>query len=93
MRAAAMLRTVESGKGEGLKPHIPLGRRKGPADDERPREVHDQDNQDSSLYCIYDENNNPLVIDLQAIDDCQRLREVTPFESLEESESFEEAEA
>ncbi len=69
-----------------MKPHIPLGRHLQPADDEHPEDARRSDDQDSSVYCIYDENDKPLVIDLQAIDDCQKLREITPFEENRQDE-------
>lgn len=75
-----------SGKGELLKPHIPLGHREqdendGKPDVRKPRKAPQTDEKDPSLYYIFDENDNPLVIDLQAIDECQRLRKIPPFEA------------
>lgn len=69
-----------------MKPHIPLGHREnatdeGKTDVGKPRKASRADDQDPSLYYIYDENDKPLVIDLQAIDECQRLRGASPFEA------------
>ncbi len=39
-----------------------------------------EESADGTLYRIFDENDEPLVIDLEAIDRCQKLRAFTPFD-------------
>lgn len=77
-----------------MRPHIPLGHRKAPGSGKAHRhdepatqanvpakEVEDgTEDADGALYRILDENNEPLVIDLEAIDRCQKLRTFTPFD-------------
>lgn len=81
-------------EGRTVRPHIPLGHRKAPGsgtarrhDELAPRadvpakEVEGgEEGADSALYRIFDENDEPLVIDLEAIDRCQKLRSFTPFD-------------
>ena len=81
-------------EGRNVRPHIPLGHRKasGSAKAHRhaaPAEQADgpargveggEKSADGALYRIFDENDEPLVIDLEAIDRCQKLRAFTPFD-------------
>ena len=77
-----------------MRPHIPLGHRKAPGSGKARR--HDipaeqagtptkeveggEESADGTIYRIFDENDEPLVIDLEAIDRCQKLRAFTPFD-------------
>ena len=81
-------------EGRNVRPHIPLGHRKALGSGKAHR--HDapaeqagvtaeevkggEESADGALYRIFDENDEPLVIDLEAIDRCQKLRAFTPFD-------------
>lgn len=81
-------------EGRNVRPHIPLGHRKALGSGKAHR--HDapaeqagvtaeevkggEESADGALYRIFDENDEPLVIDLEAIDRCQKLRAFKPFD-------------
>ena len=81
-------------EGRNVRPHIPLGHRKASGSGkahrhDAPAEQADvpargveggEKSADGALYRIFDDNDEPLVIDLEAIDRCQKLRAFTPFD-------------